>query len=757
MAVSNPDLELLQQGQQNEETENPQDDKSITDKEDQPKDENDDNETDEFLKELCKLAEDEDQDLRWRLIRLWKRNDYYFNNIQKIYFDETARDYRTIGSALAELNQSNVSDDIKTINIYRAIIESLVAALAVEPPNTDFPPENAEDPDDLQTSEAYGRIGEIVASANEAPLKVIKTLITLMNCGVVVGYNYYKTDPDFGVYHKATKFQQKEVKLSDIRCPECSELIDSGIQGEVQPETSEINCQNCGYIGKPNVYITPDFVDEAIEWEDTPKGQAGFDIFGPNYFKLPLYARNQEQCGYARLAIEQHIALLRKVYNDPDLQDGGQDITMYERWGRIPPEYFGQMPRNLATVRYYFFRPWYYYTLEDAPNSDQNKAEKLLAKYPEGVMVAMVGEDLVDVQQQKFDECLTISYDPRANFVHAEALGNAIIPIQDSKNDIFNLGLMSIEFGIPESFADPKTLNIQKYNETPAQPGSIKPAKPPSPDKGLADGFFTLKTATLSNEYIEFDKGLDGLGQFISGAFPSIYGGGMDTGSKTATEYTESRSRALQRLQITWQIFSAFWKKMIGKCVIDFAKNLREDTQYAKKQNGTYINVWVKKSELTGKVGHVNIEVETQLPLSWSQQRDFIMNLLNIQLPQLQMILLHPNNTELLKRTSGMKDLYIPGENDRDKQFSEYYMMAQGQQVQIDLDVDDHQVHMLVLKNILVSPVGVALYQNEPQNYELCIQHYRSHEQANQAKTAEPASGTGQNQPPPTAKQSDEG
>src|SRR4029077_3728655 len=99
--------------------------------------------------------------------------------------------------------------------------------------------------------------------------------------------------------------------------------------------------------------------------------------------------------------------------------------------------------------------------------------------------------------------------------------------------------------------------------------------------------------------------------------------------------------------------------------------------------------------------------------------------------PELGPILLHPNNSENLKLITGMPDFYIPGENDRTKQYIEYYElsvgkviqqppqpgMIQGQQpppqpsVPIDIDVDDHLVHMAVLKNILVSTQGLTLYR----------------------------------------------
>lgn len=140
------------------------------------------------------------------------------------------------------------------------------------------------------------------------------------------------------------------------------------------------------------------------------------------------------------------------------------------------------------------------------------------------------------------------------------------------------------------------------------------------------------------------------------------------------------------------------------------------------------------------------------------------MNLIGMQIPEVASILLHPVNTELLKQITGMPDFYIPGENDRNKQYAEYYMLAEGQptspnqsSIPVDIDVDDHQVHMLVLKNILVSCLGISLHRDNPTGYENNILHYREHELALQAKTMAPASGTPEGQKPNSAANSSEG
>lgn len=773
MAIPNPDLELLQQPDTEENQEPIEDPQEVELEQEKAKSEAEDREDrlNTLLLDLVKKAEKEDEDIRYALLAQWRRNDLYFNNIQKIFLDSVAQDYRTLDQALKELEQISGINDVKIINIYRPFVESLVAALSVATPSVEFIPDDAEDPDDIETAQAYSHIAELTAKHNHNQLMLIKGLVTLYNCGTIAGYNYYKTDPAYGIIKKPGKVERKPVAVSDIRCQQCGELTDTGVPLDKLQEALAEPCAYCGGKTAPLPQIL--YVDEVTEYEETPKGRSCFDIFGPNYVKLPIYARNQASCGYLILRVEDHVAKFKTVYENEDLTSAGGDTQLYERWARVPIEYAGLLPPDLTTLRSAWFRPWYFNTLAT------DDAELLLSEYPNGCMVSVIGEIIVEVINEKLDDRWTISIDPKSNYIHAEPAGNAIIPLQDSENDIFNLGLQSIEFGIPETFANPKTLNFKKYRNSPSAPGMVTPALPPAPDKAISDGFHTVKTATLSNEYTTFAASLTTKAQFVTGAFPSLFGGNQEGSGNTATQYTESKNRALQRLQLTWQTISVFWCDLQTKVVTDYAKNLREDERFAQKQKGTFVNVWIRKSSLNGKVGHVEPETNGQLPQSWSQKKDFFMSLVQLQDPIIGKIIMDPNNTENIKLITGMPDFYLPGEEDRAKQYEEFFelsvsepigqqtdnpdMEMQGQEpqqmpsVMIDIDVDDHVVHMAVLKHILVSSEGRQLYKTAPASYQNCILHYRAHEMAQQAKTIAPSGTTGANEPAESAASTTQG
>lgn len=754
IASQTPDLQMLQTPMEDLVQQDTQMEDEEARKEQEKRDEADEQELNDIVLELVKIAEKEDEDIRWPLLSKCKRNDYYFNNIQTIFFDAVAQDYRTIDSALSEMQKQGMLD-IKEINVYRAHAESLIAALSTEVPRLDVAPDDAENPDDIETADTYIKAAEIISKHNAAALLLIKSLTIQYNCGTVFGYNYYKQDPAYGHIRKPKTLGQVKQKVFDIRCKYCTDLLDSGVYEDKLPNYQNVECPSCDYVGPPSIYARWEYQTEVVEWEDTPKGRSGLDIFGPNYVKAPMYARKQENVGYLILRLEDHKAKYKTVYDEyrDKIDSETGDTERYERWSRIPPDYYGSMPRNLCTGRYAWIRPWYYAALEN-----DDKENLLLDKFPNGFMATVIGETVVELKSEKLDDHWTISFDPRSNFIHGEAPGNSSIPLQDSTTDIFNLGIQSIEFGIPETFVHPRTVNLEKYSKTQAAPGMMVNALPPEPGKQLSEGFHTVQASSLSGEYSIFAKDLTASYQFVTGDFPSIFGG--VAGTDTATEYVESQGRALQRLQLTWAFIKHFWSHLLFKATSDYLNQLQEDDHFTDKKNGNWVNTWIRKTSLNGKVGHVEPEMNGQLPQSWAQKKDFLMKLIQLKDPMIGQIVLHPNNTELLKQAIGTPDFYIPGEKDRNKQWAEFYIMAQQQpvgqnqsSVQIDIDVDDHQVHMMVLKDILVSPLGMQLYKDNPAAYENCIFHYRAHEMANQAKTIAPAENSGAGEQPPSASQ----
>jgi hypothetical protein len=188
-----------------------------------------------------------------------------------------------------------------------------------------------------------------------------------------------------------------------------------------------------------------------------------------------------------------------------------------------------------------------------------------------------------------------------------------------------------------------------------------------------------------------------------------------------------------------------WWAKAIGKAVKSFADNMREDEKSVQAKGSTFINVWIRKAEISGTVGDVEPEVSEAFPVSWSQKRDVIMNLMQMKDPAVTAVVTHPENAGLIATIIGVPELYIPGDDDRTKQLMEIaeLVMAEPQMgppdpmtgqpgmistVPITPDLDNNQIESEICKAWLISEVGQDAKKNNPGGYANILAHKKEHD-----------------------------
>src|SRR6185295_2016955 len=184
-----------------------------------------------------------------------------------------------------------------------------------------------------------------------------------------------------------------------------------------------------------------------------------------------------------------------------------------------------------------------------------------------------------------------------------------------------------------------------------------------------------LRTATLSAEVLPFSQNVQSMAQLVSGATPSLFGGQLE-GSDTASEYSMRRAQSLQRLQNTWKTFTIWWKKIFGKVIPMYIKEMKDDERDVKRDDdGNFINVFIRKSETEGKIGKVELDANENLPLTWSQIKDTVEKLMTNVNPKIQEIMSAPENIGLIHESLGLNDFYVPGEDDIIKQYDEIKLL----------------------------------------------------------------------------------
>lgn len=685
------------------------------------------------LTSLIDKWEQEEKSYREDKLREWKLLEHYWEGEQNNLWSDVSQDWRPITDWSQEDNLDLEDFQPRTINIYKGHGESVIAALSAGVPGIKFFPDDADKIDDVSTAKVYSRAAELLQRRNNAPLLLVKALYILWNQGTCAAYNYVRNDPRLGTVQVPT-YGDIPGTHPVAYCPQC------GYDVPVQPE---ILCEACGYAGPP----------EFDEVTDTQYGQNGTEeisritedikIYSPLYFTIPNWATDQESIPYIRLDMEQDPGVLITQFKQsiPDVRDKitpTTDSERYQRWSRTFTEY----DSKLVTSRQIWIRGWALENIED-----DDAREQLLQMFPNGCYVIFAGDEFLTAREESLDDHWTISSNPTSPKLLAKAMGMSVKDIQEMTNELVTMVLDNIEHGTPMTLMDTSLLSLNQFKESKTAPGMVYPVTMPS-GGNIGNHVYESRPATLSKEVPEFASSLREYGQFASGAFPSIYGGSVTGGSGTAREYVESRQQALQRLQVTWKTLNSWWTEMMAKSVKDFLNSLTYDEKFVKPQGkDSYINIWIRKKEATGRVGEVLAESSERFPVTWIQKQDALLNLLQLNNQDINTAIFHPENTSLVAQTLGFSDFHIPGDDDRSKQLNEIVelllgapqpTMIQGpmgpQQslastVPINPDLDNHNLHMETIRAFAISDAGQQTQKENPGGFANMMAHWHEHQQ----------------------------
>jgi hypothetical protein len=774
-----------------------------------------------LLKQVVDDCAKEDTATRERQLRDWKKLKLLWEGFSQIWFSQVAHDWRIYDPNDSE-NQQDAYD--KPINVFRAYLESIIAALSITVPPIKCYPDDADNTLDLSTARAGDQIAALIFRHNNAPLLWLHALFVGVTEGMVCCYNYVKSDDKFGTYEE--KEYEDTTENHDISsCPNCGHELGNQLSsspdsntspgqitpppelngqsnidqqqqqpdpqmGQVPPQSpptdeNEIlelqedefdpsnepeTCPNCQQTVIPTKSQETLVVTKLIGITNEPKSRMCLEVYGGMNVKISNFARTQSKCTYLLfdeeidycLAIEE----FDHLHENDKIQPGAVSGDSYDQYGRLSAQYQGEYPTNVVTKRMAWIRPAKFNIL---PNDDAKKLKKL---FKNGVKVTLINNEYACAEPESLDDHWTIAYNPLSDNVHFNPLGSVLSNIQEITSDLISLVLQTIEHGIGSTFADPAVLNFKAYGETEVVPGAIFPAKPVS-GKSIGDGFYELRTATLSAEVLPFSNQIQSLGQLVSGALPSLFGGQLE-GSDTASEYSMSRAQSLQRLQTTWKMLTSWWKEVYGKVIPMYIKEIKEDEKDVQrdKETGNFINVFIRKAEMEGKIGKVELEANENIPLTWNQRKDALEKLLQNTNENVVKLIASPENTPLIHEALGISDFFVPGEADREKQYDEIKLLLNsepivqppqidpmtgmmGQEtevpsIEIEQDVDDSEVQYTICRKWLVSEAGRQAKIDNEKGYRNVLLHAKLHLQVVQMSMQPQQPQPGQpNQPKP--------
>jgi hypothetical protein len=209
-----------------------------------------------------------------------------------------------------------------------------------------------------------------------------------------------------------------------------------------------------------------------------------------------------------------------------------------------------------------------------------------------------------------------------------------------------------------------------------------------------------------------------------------------------------SRAQALQRLQNTWKLFTSTWKNLFGKVIPMYIKEVQHDERNVVRDNdGNFINTFIRKSEMEGKIGNIELEANENLPMTWGQKKDLMMELISNPSPIVASLLSAPENATVIHEALGLVDFYVPGEDDIIKQYDEIkqllnstpipspqmdpmtgqMIMGMEPSVPVDEMMDNHQVEFEICRKWAVSEAGRQVKVDNPDGYQNVLLHAKQH------------------------------
>lgn len=472
---------------------------------------------------------------------------------------------------------------------------------------------------------------------------------------------------------------------------------------------------------------------------DEPKGRVCLESYGGLNVKIPLYARNQNECLYLFYCYETHyanaITEFPKLHEKIGKQYSGNNsgsYDSYEQWARLSTEYKGEYPVNCVTIKHLWLKQSAYNIL------DEDRAKHWKKKYPDGIRASFVNDLFGCVKSESLDEHWTLEYNPLADYMSNDPVGMLLTSVQEITNDLISLTKQTIEHGVGLTFVDPQVVDLNAYAQTEVVPGALIPTKQIGGNKNISDGFYEIKTATLSGEVMPFGEQIQSLGQLASGAMPALFGR-ME--ADTASQDSMSKNQAQSRLSLQWKTKCNWWKNYIGKAINLYVSIIQYDERDVQKRNdGSFINVVIRKAELGGKIGRFELEANENLPLSWSQRKDVIMQLLLSPNPAIIQMLMQPENLPVLREAIGLDTFFVPGADDVDKQWAEIQQLIEtvpietgdslnpfSSSIEVDILMDTHPVQFEICRKWAVSEVGQFYKYNHPDEYQNVLLHAKQH------------------------------
>lgn len=627
-----------------------------------------------------------------------------------------------------------------------------IAAVTRKVPKVRAKPSSARNEKDIATAKAFDKIANLIERNNKIGTLIREEGRLLYVQGGFGAYCRFVRSEDYGVTDEPI-VEQQQVPLQEegFSCPVCGEFSPTQPTG-LGPSALPV-CQACGTPLSEANYQQAEFASAPVVtgYKQVPKGQEKITIHGLLTLKLLPWANNQEESPYLINASLHPASAIRAAWPlranmigmDSDGSDGVSSTedtrdARYQASLAAPPQQFGAYAstgmtlRGMVLLKQCWIRNWGFWECQD-----QNMVKKLLKLFPDGVHFNYIGKTFLNGENENLDKFWKICIGPLGNGIYRGGTGQDSISVNKRINDVANIQQEYVEHAaFPTVFADARFINMEGWMSRRQEAGSIFPIHPEHGGNqvSLKDMMYQ-PTQRLDGNIYGYGASLEQLGQQLTGALPSVFGGGIEH-NETLGGYSQAREDALGRLQLLWKSVREFHAELMLIAVECFRANRTEDAELTVVQkSGEFASEFIRLDEIQGNIT-VEPEVDEDFPSTTGELRKNISELLTAIPEFITPILANPSNVDFVKRVLGSPDLIIPAEAAREKTFRDIFRLCQekpvgwepgpdGQMLAIpsvmpEMFIDDHITAIAVVQEWCRSSdpgQGIETKQTNPEAY----------------------------------------
>jgi hypothetical protein len=692
-------------------------------------------------------------------------------------------------------------------NIYSARAQMIIAALTRTVPNVRFGPQNSNRDADITAADSADKFVKVIKRNND--------LIMVQNDAA----RYCWTDGRFMYWSRfernGEKYGWEEEDEPDDIIPETEPQAEMDhIEKQAMASETPEGEGSRGSVAEGELGSNPDEMEtetpaegeahgeSEIEGEEekptplvnrTPLGQEVRTCHGKLEVKVvPMMANDQCDMDAIVLSYEVDLGRARAMFPwcADKIRGGDQGVAEAEiarlarqnvKLGMQSTYVTSDSFADDVTITRVWMRPAYFM------HAPEDERDGLIELFPNGCLQVWAGDVFCYARNESMDDSCAVGQAYAGDGQNRNAMGTSTLPVQKRLNNWLDLMNDLFVRAVPKKWMDSKAFNIDALRQQTNIPGDIAGFKQQG-NRPVSELIFVEPQVTLPAPLTDFiNKYAGDLAELLSGAYPALAGG--DTGSAdSGVAIATQRDSALGRLSPTWHAIKNCEAKSM-KQLVTWGAKCRNKSIREKIPGGETIELEI--ADLKGNI-MCYAESDENFPETYTQKQNKVTQIFteSVKNPQLAEELYNPDNLELLRSVTGLRELYLEPVESRNKQLGEIELLTKSKpipkpefldalmkikmmeetilqnggdttqlqqakqelanspdeqkfetSIQIDKDIDDNSVEAWTCQKYLRSPAGRRLKVAFKPGWLNLKLHMLDHKNAAAAEAAQAAAG----------------